>query len=383
MASPALAPGGTAGNIPTERIRSIDILRGLVMVLMVLDHARTFLHAGFAAFNAEDLSHTTPALFFTRWVTHFCAPVFIFLAGTGAYLMHEKVRSKKKIFNFLVTRGLLLLLLELTVFRLCWSKGAYFEPFIFLPVIWAIGISMIFLAFIIRLPLRAILVFGIAVLLLHNLLDKVSFPPGSVMETFWAFFYRGGGGRIGSIDIWFLYPVFTYFGLISLGYCLGYFYRQGFDARRRKKILLYLGAGAVILFIVLRFLNGYGDPRPWKPQQNGLFTLMDFLKTTKYPVSLLFALMTIGPALLLLRCIEPVNNRLTRFFAMIGSVPLFYYLLHLPLLILMGFVLGFNQYSLPVVYLFFGASVLVLYVLSRRYRQYKFSHPEKKWLKYF
>lgn len=365
------------------RIQSIDVLRGIVMVLMVLDHARTFLHTGFIEFNAEDLGRTTPVLFFTRWVTHFCAPVFIFLAGTGAYLMLQKIQSKKKVFHFLVTRGLLLLLLELTIFRLCWSKGAYFEPYIFLPVIWAIGISMIFLAFITWFPFRIILAFGIAVLLLHNLLGNVVFPPGSAMETFWAFFYKGGGGTLfGKIGVWFLYPVFTYFGLISLGYCLGAVYRPGFAAKKRKRILVYLGAGAVFLFILLRAINGYGDPRPWEPQQNIVFSIMDFLKTTKYPVSLLFALMTIGPALLLLRYIEPVNNRLTRFFATIGSVPLFYYLLHLPLLIFMGIIFGFNQYRLPVVYLFFVLAVTVLYILSRWYTKYKFSHPEKKWLKY-
>jgi uncharacterized membrane protein len=351
------------------------------MVLMAVDHARHFLHNG--QFNPEDLTQTNPALFFTRWITHFCAPIFIFLVGTSTFLMSEKIGSKKKISRFLISRGLFLILLELLVFRFCWNPtSSVFDPYISMLVIWAIGISMIFLALIIYLPFRIILIFGLSVLILQDLLNNISFPEGSAAGMFWAFFYRGGGGMVFGIYVSFLYPVLTYFGLISLGYCLGSVYRKGFSVFRRKKILTGFGAGAILLFLILRSTNIYGDPRPWEGQQNFIFSLMAFLKTSKYPVSLLFALMTIGPALLALRLIEPVSNKITRFFVTIGSVPMFYYILHLPAFVITGFIIGFNLYDLSAVYLFFAVIVFVLYLLCRSYAKYKFSHPEKKWLKY-
>lgn len=368
----------------TTRVHAIDFLRGVVMVLMAIDHARTFLHESFYQFNAEDLTQTTPVLFFTRWVTHFCAPVFIFLVGTSACLMLQKVQSKKQVFWFLVTRGLLLIVLELTLFRLCWqSPAAFFQPFISLLVIWAIGVSMIFLAFLIYLPYRAVLVFGLLVLFLHNTLGNISFPEGSGMATFWAFFYRGGMGSLpGGIGVFFLYPVFTYFGLVALGYCLGYLYSGAFTVQRRKALLTALGAGAIVLFIVLRYFNLYGDPNPWEAGKNGVYSLMAFLRTTKYPVSLLFALMTLGPALLALALAEGVKNAVVRFFVTIGEVPMFYYILHLVFTAATAHIIGFNSYNLLAVYGFFVSLVFVLYLLCRWYSGYKRRHPEKKWLRY-
>lgn len=365
------------------RIRSLDVLRGIVMVLMAIDHARVFLHEDFYRFNAEDLSKTTPELFFTRWITHFCAPVFILLVGTSTYLLQQKVQLKKKVTWFLVSRGLLLVLLEVTLFRFCWQPGqSFFEPQFSMLVIWAIGISMLFLALLIWLPYGAILSFGLLVLFLHNTLANVQIPEGTGMHAFWAFFYAGGYAQVGKAGIFFLYPVLPYFGLVALGYVLGAVFRPELPFSKRRKILTGLGAGAIILFIILRWLNGYGDPHPWEPQRNGLYTLMAFLRTTKYPVSLDFALMTIGPALLFLAWMEKVQNRITDVFATIGSVPMFYYILHLLLFMLLALLLGFNRFGLGAMYGFFAGGVLLLYVLCRWYAKYKFSHPEIRWMKY-
>jgi uncharacterized membrane protein len=298
--------------------------------------------------------------------------------------MLQKVKSKPQVSKFLITRGLILILLELTLFRMCWQPPSdFFQPFISLLVIWAIGVSMIFLAFLIHLPFRAILVFGLAVLFLHNTLASVTFPEGSAMATFWAFLYSGGFGNLpGGIGIFFLYSVLPYFGLVALGFCLGYLYTPAFTMQRRKVILIWLGAGVVLLFIVLRSVNMYGDPRPWEPGKNTLFSIMAFLRTTKYPVSLLYCLMTLGPALLALAFIEPLKNRGVRFFVTIGEVPMFYYILHLVFTVIIAGIIGPNQHSLLAVYGYFVFLVLILYLLCRWYGKYKFEHPEKKWLKY-
>lgn len=370
-------------SMKTSRIHSIDFLRGVVMVLMAIDHSRTFLHEDFPVFNAEDLGKTSPALFFTRWVTHFCAPVFIFLAGTSAYLMQVKTGSKKKVFIFLITRALILIFLELTLFRFLWNfSGSFTNPFALLVVIWAIGISMIFLAFLIYLPYRAILVFGLAVLLLHNLLANVSFPEGSAMSKLWAFIYTGGFVPLGKASVFVLYPALPYFGLIALGYCLGYLFTPSFSTEKRKLILSILGTSAIVVFVILRYFNLYGDPRPWETGKNAMYSFMAFLKTTKYPVSLHFALMTLGPALLTLAFIEPIKNAAVKFFVVIGSVPMFYYVLHLIFFSTIARITGFYKYDLAMVYVWFVIVVFVLYLLCLWYSKYKFNHPEKKWLKY-
>lgn len=367
----------------TTRIQSIDFLRGIVMVLMVLDHTRTFLHEDFKQFNAEDLTQTTPVLFFTRWITHFCAPVFIFLTGTSAYLFQQKGASGKKVAGFLLSRGLILILLELTLFRICWLHGDFFASYIGLLVIWTIGISMIFLAILIFLPYRVILVVGMLIMFLHNTLAGISFPEDSAKAIVWAGLYSGGGGMLfGKIYLYFLFPVIPYLGLIALGYCLGYLYRPSFTQQRRKIVLLAIGTACILLFIILRYFNIYGDPRPWGAGKNAIFSIMDFLKTNKYPISLLYALMTIGPFLIVLALIEPVRNKLVSFFALIGSVPLFYYIWHLPILALLGAIIGYNTDNLVMVYVWFVIVVVILFILSRWYARYKFNHPEKKWLRY-
>lgn len=367
----------------SSRVHSIDFLRGIVMVLMALDHVRTFLHADFYQFNAEDLSQTTPILFFTRWVTHFCAPVFIFLVGTSAYLMLQKTGSKPTVSRFLVSRGLFLILLEVTLFRMCWSSPANFlQPYASLLVIWAIGINMIILAALIHAPYKFVLIFGFVILFFHNTLSAVSFPEGSAMATFWAFFYSGGNGAIGNFGVFFLYPILPFIGLVALGFCLGKIYARDFSPSRRRQLLLQMGGAAILLFVVLRYLNIYGDPRPWEVGKNSLFSFMAFLRTTKYPVSLLYCLMTIGPALVTLALIEGVKNRVVQFFVTIGSVPMFYYILHLVFIAIIGAVAGRNGFDLAVVYVVFFLVVALLYALCFWYAGFKSRHPEKKWLMY-
>jgi uncharacterized membrane protein len=367
----------------SSRVHSIDFLRGMVMVLMALDHVRTFLHEDFYQFNAEDLSQTTPVLFFTRWVTHFCAPVFIFLVGTSASLMLQKTRSKMEVSRFLMSRGLFLIALELTLFRMCWSSPAnFFQPFVSLLVIWAIGISMIALAALIHAPYRAVLIIGLVILFFHNTLSPVSFAEGSPMATFWAFFYSGGNGAIGNVGVFFLYPILPFIGLVALGFCLGYLYTPDVAPERRRRLLLMMGGVAILLFVVLRYFNIYGDPQPWEAGKNSMYSFMAFLRTTKYPVSLLYCLMTLGPALIILAWIEGVRNKVVQFFATIGAVPMFYYILHLVFIAVIAGIAGRNAFGLLAVYGFFFFVVALLYLLCRWYAKYKSQHPDKKWLMY-
>jgi uncharacterized membrane protein len=191
----------------------------------------------------------------------------------------------------------------------------------------------------------------------------------------------------GDIYISFLYPALPYFGIIALGYCLGHFYSSRYTSIQRRKILTGIGLGAIVLFFILRFFNLYGDPRPWQPGNTAVFSLLSFLRTTKYPVSLHFTLMTLGPALVVLglmeqRLLKSAGKAINNFFITIGSVPFFYYILHLILFVCIGYLAGFNRYNLAMVYCWFAIVVGILFVLCKWYARYKFRHPEKKWLRF-
>jgi len=333
---------------PRTRVDSIDLLRGIVMVIMMLDHTRDFVHSGALLFDPTDLTQTTTAIFLTRWITHFCAPVFVFLAGTGAYLQSARGKSKRELSRFLVTRGFWLVLLEFTVVRF----GATFnlDPSFLgmMQVIWAIGISMIVLAALIHLPLRVIAAFGIGMIAVHNLLDRFHVQgwhgPDTPVPGFWAklfiilhqpfepFPVFSARGPV----VFVLYPLIPWIGVMATGYVFGSLYEVRVE--RRRKLLLIMGCGATALFIILRLINLYGDPSPWARQTTVTFTVLSFLNTTKYPPSLLFLLMTLGPALLALAWFEvvrdgqtpptrPLWRRLRDFFITFGRVPLFFYLL--------------------------------------------------------
>ena len=334
-ARPADASGPSAAAPSRVRVDAVDLLRGLVMVFMLLDHTRDFVHRDALFFDAANLARTTPALFLTRWITHFCAPVFVFLAGTGAYLQLARGRTKAELSRFLWTRGLWLIVLEFTVVRCAVAFNFDYAGFPgFLQVIWAIGVSMVVLAGLIHLPLRAIAAVGIGIIALHNLADGVTVQgwqgPGSpapgALEAGWMVLHQPGFIVVAGVPILVLYPVLAWIGVMAAGYAFGAVY--DWEPERRRRFLVRLGVGMIAAFVVVRATNLYGDPSEWSVQRDGVFTVLSFLNATKYPPSLLFLLMTLGPAMLALAWFErlgrgPVGRALVTY----GRVPLFFYVL--------------------------------------------------------
>jgi uncharacterized membrane protein len=318
-----------------RRIDSVDLLRGLVMVLMLLDHTREYVHRDAPLFDAANLQRTTVALFFTRWVTHFCAPVFVLLAGAGASLQRLRGRSDAELVRFLVTRGLWLIVLELTVVRL--GIGFTFDYRAFpgmLQVIWAIGVAMIVLAAFVRAPTALALGAGAAIVALHDLADGVratapapGAPVSDPLGAAWMVLHQPGFIRVWGVSMFVVYPLLPWIGVMLLGYALGHLY--GWPADRRQRLLERTGAAMLAAFVVLRAANFYGDPRPWIVHERGaVFTALSFIDVTKYPPSLLFVLLTLGPALIFLAWLErtrrgPVGRVLLTY----GRVPLFFYLI--------------------------------------------------------
>jgi uncharacterized membrane protein len=304
------------------RWESIDLLRGLAIVVMTLDHVRDFFSVSAGVFEPTDLSRTSVALFFTRWVTHFCAPVFVLLAGVGAYQAGVRGRSKSELSAFLATRGLWLILLEILFispfgwsFQLNWSL-------VRLQVIWAIGCSMLLLSGMVRLPSRWIGVLGFAMIAGHNLLD------GSTLLR-WAhniqFFKIGEGHTVAS-----LYPLVPWVGVLMVGFGLGEFWT--WTAERRRKWVSVAGLACLGTFLLLRLSNSYGDPNPWTPQKDAMFTTLSALNVWKYPPSLSFLLITLGPALLGIGWLESRRREWLGSLLIFGRVPMFFYLIHLPLI---------------------------------------------------
>lgn len=386
----------------STRIDSIDLLRGLVMIVMALDHTRDFFHK--EAFTGDPLNPatTTAALYFTRWITHFCAPTFVFLSGVSAWLQSRR-KTKKELSGFLLTRGLWLILLEVTVLNLGISGDIYFSMVI-LATIWSIGISMMLLGLLIWLPFRALLLIAILIVTGHNLLDFAEAARNGVVPVWWSFLHRPAFLPIGSnFTVGILYPFLPWTGLMILGYCSGVLF-SNFNAVKRNKILLRLGASALLLFIVLRYVDIYGDPLPWSKQATALQTFFSFMNVQKYPPSLLFIFATIGGALIFLSLIKDTNSRLAKALIIYGRVPLFYYIVHFYLLHLISIVLFFVRghsvsegirgqlpfkfiiagegYSLWIVYAVWIAVVLTLYPVCKWYDHYKTIHKEKKWLSY-
>jgi len=322
-----------------RRLDSIDLLRGIVMVIMMLDHTRDFVHNAVWEFDPTDPTRTNVALFFTRWITHFCAPVFVFLAGTGSYLQFLRGKSKRELSKFLVTRGLWLIVLEVTVVKF----GVFFNfdyRFLgFLQVIWVIGVSMIILAALIHFPLKFVVAFGLLMIFLHNLTDGFTVqtwhgpesPIPSTLQKLWMLLHQPFAPfpvlPVLSPVIVVVYPLIPWVGVMAVGYAFGAFYKL--DAQRRRRLFLIIGGVVTGLFIVMRAIDVYGDPNEWSPQKNIVYTALSFLNTTKYPPSLLFLLMTLGPSILALVFFESRSSygRVGRFFITFGRVPLFFYLL--------------------------------------------------------
>ncbi len=377
-----------------RRIDSVDVLRGVVMILMALDHARDYFSN--ARFDPLDLARTTPALFFTRWITHFCAPVFVFLAGTGARLSLSRGRSPAELTRFLWTRGLWLVLVEVTLVSFGWS----FDPglhAIVLQVIWAIGWSMVFLALLVRLSPAAVGTIGIAIIAGHDLLDGIRPSAFGPAAWIWNVLHVASWDPIaqpGGHAFLVVYPLIPWVGVIAAGYAFGGVY--AWEAGRRKRFLVRLGAGLSLLFVALRGANVYGDPRRWAPQRNAVLTAMDFLKCEKYPPSLLYLLMTLGPAILLLAFLERPPGVFGSRVVVYGRVPFFYYVLHVPLVhaaAIAALLLAFGPaaltanpppgagFGLPVVYLAWAAVVVVLYRPCRWFAGLK-ARRRDPWLSY-
>jgi uncharacterized membrane protein len=328
------------GRQPASRTRSVDLLRGAVMVLMVLDHARDFF-VGLAK-SPTNLATTTWPLFLTRWVTHFCAPVFVLLAGVAASLYACK-RGLPATRRFLVTRGLWLILLELTIVRFAWIPEPFYR-FILLQVIWTLGWAMLALAGLSFLPVPVVAGIGLVIALGHNLLDPYDRGSFGAFEPLWNVLHERGMIRSGGRSIFVSYPVLPWVGVAAVGFAVGDWFQK--PAPERQRLLLRSGLAAVAAFVLLRAVNLYGDPHPWASQTRGaVFTLMSFFNCEKYPPSAAFTLMTIGPALIALALLERVPANGLEALSVFGRVPLFFYVAHLYLLRIVAIPLALARFG--------------------------------------
>lgn len=330
--------------IELRRVTAVDALRGLVMVIMALDHTREFLHADAMHFSADDLTRTTPALFLTRWVTHLCAPVFFFTAGLGARLKRDRPGvAAADVSRFLWTRGLWLILVEITVMRLAMNFTFDARYPVFLIILWALGWAMIALAGLVFLPPVASGLAGLAIVLLHNTLDAVTPAAFGALAPLWTVLHQPGLITVAGLPAVAGYPVLPWIGVMALGYWAGAMY--GWPPNTRRRRLVVGGALGVAGFIALRALNGYGDPAPWSTQATSAMTIVSFLNTTKYPPSLIFVLMTLGPAALLLAWFERLRLDAHHPFVVFGRVPFAYYVVHFWLLHAVALALAFWRYG--------------------------------------
>ncbi len=396
---------------PKTRVQSIDVLRGLVMVIMALDHVRDFFHkvlldnAGAAATGPTDLATTTPILFFTRWITHFCAPIFVFLAGASIYLMSLK-KTKKELSLFLITRGFWLVIVEVVIITFSWTFNPLYNLFI-LQVIWAIGISMILMGLLVQLPYKIIFLLGFIIVFGHNILDFKAVNEGLKGSAIANLLYFSQFDVI-PVDsthvILIVYAFLPWLGVMMLGFCFGKLYTPGTDAAWRRKKLLQLGSAALLLFAVLRIINVYGDPVPWSTQPRGaVYSFLSFININKYPPSLQYLLVTVGGGIIFLALIEKVQNRFTNVMNVYGRVPMLYYILHFYLIhilvVIVFYLQGFtnkdivtpgvpflfkpNDFGLNLfgVYAMWIFIVVLLYPVCKKYNKYKSTH-DKWWLSY-
>lgn len=390
--------------IVKNRITSIDFLRGTIMIIMALDHVRDYLYSGSFFYDPLDLTKTSGILFFTRWITHFCAPIFMLLAGTSAYLIGQK-KTKKELSIFLVKRGLWLIFLEMFVVNFGWNFNIAFPMFFFITI-WALGLSMIILAALIHLPKKLILGISVIIILGHNLLDGVHVPGSSLPAFGWSLLHEQQFFTWHKEILLVGYPIVPLMAVMSLGYCLGAWYTAGYEVSKRQRNLWIAGATCIALFTVLRYTNLYGDPVKWSVQKNALFTILSFIKVNKYPPSLLYLLLTLGAAFLFLSFTEKSKGAVIKVVSVYGRVPMFYYLIHIYIIHLIAIIasaltpgqdwkiwflkqpiwfttnLKGYGFSLPVAYLVWIGIVIALYPLCKRYDDYKQANKGKWWLSY-
>jgi uncharacterized membrane protein len=381
--------GQVANTAPrSTRVQSVDLIRGGVMVLMAIDHVRVY--SGLPA------GGPTAGIFFTRWITHFCAPAFIFLGGTSAFLYG---RRHADLSRYLLVRGLWLILLELTVIRVAWTFNLDFSHYLLAGVIWVIGWSMVLMAGLVRLPLAVVAGLGIAIIALHNalmpkLVPMLPGPLGKILYTAFA------DGPIGPLMV--LYSIVPWVGVMAAGYGFGKILTL--EPARRDRICTALGLGSIVLFLLLRGFNLYGDPRPWSAD-GGLPAAISFINTTKYPASLNFLLMTLGPTIALIPLLERARGALANWLAVFGRVPFFFYLLHIPLIHALALLVSLLRqgsvnpwlfanhpmgnppppegytWSLGLLYLVWAVAMVLLYLACRRFAELKTRRTDA-WLRY-
>lgn len=379
-------------NIVAGRLTSIDALRGMVILFMLLDHVRETFLLHRQVSDPMDIAMTEPALFFSRTLAHLCAPIFVLLTGVSAWLYGEKYAGKADVCSFLFKRGLFLVVLELTLVNFAWTFQ--FPPtVIYLQVIWAIGLSMIALAVMVWLPRLVLLLLSLAIIAGHNVLDAVHFPIESAMHVPWAILHDRGWIELSEgFRLRTSYPVLPWIGVIGLGYAIGPWFGRAADAKVRQRKLMLCGVAGLTGFIALRLLNGYGE-KPWVGGDTALQTLMGFFNITKYPPSLLFVALTLGVGFLLLLGLERRHNsRWLRPLTVFGSAPMFFYLLHLyalkVLYLIAVAVFGLNQgswfgfSSVGSVWLAAGLLAILLYRPVRGFSELKARRRDITWLKY-
>jgi uncharacterized membrane protein len=385
-----------------KRIPSIDIARGLVMVIMALDHTRDFLHMDAITQNPTNMATTSFVLFFTRWITHLCAPSFVFLSGVSAYISLNNGRDQRAGRRFLLSRGIWLLILEFTIINFSFWFDIHFRVFIF-EVIATIGAGFILLSFLSRFSPRTLLIIGLLIIFGHDCIAFVPMPTTPVLKFSGSLLFGPGAFPFPLNRLFVIaYPVLPWLGIMLTGFAAGRLFER--PVIQRKKLFRRIGLSSLGLFLLIRAANIYGDPSPWTIQKNPVFTALSFLNLSKYPPSLQFTLCMLGILLLLLSVIEGRDNSLTRGLSVYGKTPLFYFIIHLyiihsfaVLLILsQGYHLSdlvfapFKQgrpadnwgLSLPYIYLIWIGLVALLFPLCRWYGRYKAAHPEKKWLRY-
>jgi uncharacterized membrane protein len=369
-------------TVKRARLESIDVVRGAIMIIMALDHTRDFFGQPGSPTN---LTTASIALFFTRWTTNICAPVFFLLTGTGAWLSLRK-RTTPELSRFLFTRGLWLIFLDLVLFRCLAVQFNFDYHTTVITVLWALGWAMIVLSLLVHLPPSVVVTFGVVTIATHNLLDSIKSanPLWSILHS--PNIILATPGHI----VFLAYPLIPWVGVTAVGYGLGQIY--AWEPARRQSFLLRIGIVLTIGFVVLRAINIYGDPFPWATQRTSVYTVLSFLNTTKYPPSLLFLLMTLGPALLILRAVDTHTSRILRPALIIGKVPMFYYLLHFALIHALAVIICYARYGhiywmfespdlahypvsfpprwglpLPLVYLIWAVVVIAMYPLCRWY----------------
>jgi uncharacterized membrane protein len=404
LTAPVIVPGVQPQlKKASFRIESIDFLRGLVMIIMALDHVRDFIHQEAFTGDPLNLATTTPWLFLTRFITHYCAPVFVFLAGTSAWFQSAR-KSKKELSLFLIKRGLWLIFIEVAIINFAFFFDVTYTSVVF-QTIWSIGISMVVLGCAIWLPFKWILALGALIVLGHNALDFYEAGKGQSFSWWYSLLHTPGTFSLGGgHTLYAMYPFLPWAGLMMLGYCFGKLYTT-FEGAQRNRVLLYTGLSIIAFFIVMRAIDAYGNPEKWSAQKNFLYSVFSFIDTRKYPPSLLFMCMTIGPAIVFLSFAGAAKSRLSKFITVFGKVPFFYYILHFYLIHLVSMALFFTRghawkdgsqlaekglfnfvipgegYSLAIVYLVWAGVILALYPVCKWYSDYKRDHKQW-WLSY-